>query len=341
MNYEDIISFEALWESSTKCQRGVRWKPSVKQFIINAPEEVMRMSDKLKSGEWVNGKPREIQILYPKKRDGLSISFRDRVYQRSINDYALYPEMTKHFIFDNAACQKGKGTSFARRRIKEHLRRFIRKHGRNGYVLQIDIHGYYPTIPHDAVKNCFGRYLEDDVFRAVCDVLDTQYYGDVGYSPGSQMVQIAGISLLNDIDHYIKERLHVKHYLRYMDDFTLLHEDKEFLERCLIAIESRLNDIGFEINHKKTAIRKLKDGFRFLGFDYRITETGKIIMTVNSASVEHERKKLYRMVQKCKRGEMDRAKADECFNSWKAFAMEGNSYRLIERLNKYYDDLWR
>lgn len=44
-----------------------------------------------------------------------------------------------------------------------------------------------------------------------------QYAGDSGYNPGSQMVQIVGISLLDPVDHYVKEKLHVKRYIRYWD----------------------------------------------------------------------------------------------------------------------------
>lgn len=341
MNKESIINYDALWESMLKCQRGVSWKPSVKQFKINAPEDILKMSQKLQDGTWKNSRPREIKIMYPKQRDGLSISFRDRIYQRSINDNALYPEMTKHFIFDNAACQKGKGTSFARRRIKEHMWNFYCNHGRDGYVLQIDIHGYYPNMRHDEVKKCFRRYLPDDIYQMACNVLDEQYSGEIGYNPGSQMVQIAGISLLNDPDHYIKEELHIKHYIRYMDDFWILHEDEDYLEKVLECITDKLSIMGFEINQKKTHIRPLSKGFTFLGFVYHMTDTGKIIMTLNSENVKHERKKLYRLVQKCKRGETTKRKVDECYNSWKSFASEGNSKKLLQRMDKYYKSLWR
>ena len=54
------------------------------------------------------------------------------------------------------------------------------------------------------------------------------------------MIQIAGIAVLNDLDHFIKERLHVKYYIRYMDDFILTHEDPNYLTKCKITIEMSL-----------------------------------------------------------------------------------------------------
>lgn len=323
-----------------KCKRCVLWKPSVKHFNLNAVEEVFRMERKLKNGTWKNSKPRPIKILYPKKRDGLSIAIRDRVYQRSINDNVLYPAVTRAFILDNCACQKGKGIDFARARLKKHMWNYYTHYGPSGYILQIDIKGYYPNMRHDAVKAKFRRYLDDDVYQRVCDILDTQYVGDVGYNPGSQMVQIAGISLLDDLDHICKERLHARYYIRYMDDILIIMNDKSKLEGVLGDIETELRKIGFRLNEKKTHISPLERGFLFLGFEYRMTKTGKVIMSLNSENIKHERKKLRRMVRLAKRDRITRAKVDECYKSWKANASKGNTFKLIERMDRYYRDLW-
>lgn len=338
---EEIIEYDALWESAMKCKRGVLWKPSTKHYNLNAVAETHRMRNKLLDGTWTNGKPKPILILYPKRRDGLSIAFKDRVYQRSINDNVLYPSVQRSFILDNCACQKGKGIDFARKRLKKHLWNYYSHHGSEGYILQIDIKGYYPNMRHKAVKDKFRRYLNDDVYEAVCSVLDTQYKGDVGYNPGSQMVQIAGISLLDDLDHYCKEQLHIRHYIRYMDDILIIHHDKSELSEILSYIEDKLSEIGFEIHKDKTHITPMSKGFAFLGFEYRITSTGKVVMTLNSANVKHERRKLRKLVGLAKEGKITKAKADECYRSWKANASKGNSYKLIQRMDKYYKELWK
>ena len=324
-----------------KCKHCVLWKPSVKHFNLNAVTEVLRMERKLKSGTWKNGRPKPIKILYPKKRDGLSIAIRDRVYQRSINDNVLYPATTRVFILDNCACQKGKGIDFARKRLKKHLWNYYTHYGADGYILQIDVKGYYPNMRHDAVKAKFRRYLDDDTYKRVCDVLDTQYVGDVGYNPGSQMVQIAGISLLDDLDHYCKERLHTRYYLRYMDDILIIYRDRTKLKEILAEIERKLRDIGFRLNDKKTHIAPLKNGFLFLGFEYRMTETGKVIMTLNSDNIRHERRKLRKLVKLAKSGKITREKVDECYHSWRENASKGNTFKMVQRMDRYYQSLWR
>lgn len=340
MTKEEVISYDSLWDSFMKCKRGVIWKPSVKHFSLNAVEEVYKIEQQLNNGTWKNGIPKKITIAFPKKREGLSIPFRDRIYQRSINDNVLYKSIQPSFILDNCACQKGKGIDFARKRLKKHLWNQYCHFGIDSYVLQIDIKGYYPNMQHDAVKKKFRRYLADELYEMVCDVLDTQYAGDVGYNPGSQMVQIAGISLLDDLDHYCKERLHLKHYMRYMDDILIIHESKEYLKYVLSEIEKKLDEISFQVHETKTHITPLKKGFTFLGFEYRMTFTGKVIMTLNSANVKHERKKLYRMVNLVKKGERNKDKVDECFKSWCANAKKGNSFNLITRMTIYYNSLY-
>lgn len=339
---ENIIkSYDSLWDSGMKCKCGVLWKPSVKHFNINAVEEIYRIEDRLKHYKWKDGKPRPIKILYPKKRDGLSIAFKDRVYQRCINDNVLYPAVTRSFIIANCACQKGKGIDFARKLLKKDLWNYFCNYGDDGFILQIDIKEYYASMLHSVVKKKFSRYLDDEVYFMVCNVLDTQYKGDVGYSPGSQMVQIAGISTLDDFDHYCKERLHIKYYIRYMDDILMIGNSKEHLQDVVRAAKIELDKIGFRLNDKKTRITTLKKGFLFLGFNYHLTKTGKVIMTLNGDNVHHERKKLYRLVKLAKNGVITRSKVEQCYSSWKANARKGNSYQLLKRMDEYYYDLWR
>ena len=104
-----------------KCKRGVIWKDSVANFVLNGIPEVAKLSNELENGTYRERSHKYFTILYPKEREIMSIAFRDRVYQRSLNDVAIYPTMSKSFIYDNAACQKGKGSDFARKRMKCHM----------------------------------------------------------------------------------------------------------------------------------------------------------------------------------------------------------------------------
>ena len=340
MNIEDIIGFEALWDSMMKCKRGVIWKDSVAGFCLDAIRQVSHLYDELADGIYKERPHKYFTIRYPKERAIMSISFRDRVYQRSLNDVGIYPAMSKSFIYDNAACQKGKGADFARNRFKCHLQRYYRKHGADGYVLKMDVRGYYPNMRHYVAKETFKRRLAPEVYQRAEAILDS-FPGEVGFNPGSQIIQIAGISVLDGIDHYIKERLRIRHYLRYMDDMLIVGNDRSELEQIWKDVDKRLQGIGFELHPTKTRIIPIRDGIMFLGFEYRLTETGKVIVSIDPTRVKAIRRKLYRMVKKAKAGLLTRAKVDESYQSWRSHAAKGNSWKLLKRMDTYYNSLWR
>lgn len=338
---ESVIGFDALYQSMFKTKRGVLWKDSVAAYFHRGVERTERLSDDLHTGRYKAAPPKHFMVTNPKPRAIASIAYRDRVYQRSLNDNVVYPVMTKSFIYDNHACQTGKGTDHARERLKEFLRRHYRKYGNVGYVSQFDIHGYYPNMRHDMAEKMFREKLPDWAYERVVKILHEQYEGDVGYNPGSQLIQIAGISMLDKLDHYIKERLRIKHYLRYMDDLILIHPDKEFLEHCQEEIIHQLSLIGFEVNPTKTRIFPLSEGIMFLGFRFLLTDTGKIVMLVDPKKVKTGRKKYRRLVAKAKRGEIQRENVDQSFETWIEHLGKGNSKKLIAKLTKYYNDLWK
>lgn len=338
---EYIIDFDQLYDSASKCKRNVSWKPSVKAFMVSSVENCYQMSEELKNGTWKNRKPKPLTITYPKRRECLSIPFRDRVYQRSINDNALYPQTTRHFIYTNIACQKGKGPDEAMEVMEKYLKRYFVNNGTNvGYVVWVDIHGYYPNMPHVLVNKTFEDMCDKDVAEMSKDVLESQYVGDVGYNPGSQMVQIAGISALNGLDHYIKERLHCKSYIRYMDDMFLITNSYEEAKEWLETVKEKLKELGFETRPKKAKILRIDKGFMYLGFKTTLSKTGKVYFNLNSNSIKHERRKLKKQVILAKKGVLSKETVDDSFRCWKAHASKGCSIKLIKKMDDYYLRLW-
>lgn len=340
MDEETVIGFDALYDSMMKCKKGVLWKDSVAAFYHRGIERTDKLCQELHDGTYKAAPVKHFTITSPKPREIASVAFRDRVYQRSLNDNCVYPIMTKSFIFDNWACQVGKGTDGARERLKTFLHKFYRRHGTAGYVAQFDIHGYYPNMRHDVAESNFRRKLPDWAYARVEKILRSQYGGDVGYNPGSQLIQIAGISLLDGLDHFIKENLRVKFYIRYMDDLILIHEDRGYLERCRTAIVAELTKLGFEINPKKTRIYNLEEGIMFLGFKFSLTDTGKVLMFADAGKIKTAKKKYRRLVAKSKRGEIPKDSVDASWKTWIDHIGKGNSYHLVKRMEAYYKSLW-
>lgn len=338
---EKIIGFDALYQSMLRCKKGVAWKDSVARFYHNAPTEILKLSTELRNGTYKHRPTQKFEVCQPKRRQVIGLAFRDRVVQRSLNDHAVYPQMVRHFIHDNTACQAGKGTAFARKRLHCFLQRFYRRHGMDGYVLQCDIVGYYPNMRHEVAEAQMEKYLTPGVYKLVKEALSYQGEGNIGYLPGSQMVQIAGMAALNPLDHYIKERLGIKYYVRYMDDFLLIHQDGDYLVECCAKIKDELAKIGFELHPKKTKLYPLSQKIKFLGFQHFLTPTGKVVALVDPKNIKTQQARLRRMVRKAKQGGLTREKVDECYASWRAHARQGNSVKLLQRMDKYYRELWK
>lgn len=336
---EDIIGYEALWDSMMKCKRGVMWKDSVAGFVLNGVKEIAKLSEELEDGTYKERSHKYFEIRYPKERQIMSINFRDRVYQRSLNDVAIYPTMAKGFIYDNAACQKGKGTDFARGRLERHMQKYYRKHGADGYVLKMDVRKYYDSMIHKEAKAVFQKKLPKNVYNRAAVILDG-FPGDVGFNPGSQIIQIVGLSMLDCIDHLVKDRLGVKHYLRYMDDMLVIGESTEELEKIRETVAERLAKMGFELHSEKTQIYPLRKGVIFLGYQFRLTDTGKVVMSIDPERLKSARRKYYRLAKKCKAGLISREKVDDSYRCFREHASKGDGYRMLKKLDAYYNGLW-
>lgn len=336
-----IAGFFALRESARKCKRGTIWKDSVASHMLNLSERTLLLSRKLADGAFECGATREFRITRPKRRTIVSVGFADRVFQRSLNDNSIYPRMVRGFVKDNAACQQDKGTDYARERLKEFMRRHYRRHGPNGWVCQMDVAGYYPNMRHEVAEAAFARKLPPEVMALAVKVLRSQYPGEVGYNPGSQMVQIAGISVLDPLDHVAKDRLGIHCYIRYMDDAVAILPTREEAERAMAAFGDTLHNLGFELNPKKSRVYPLRDGIEFLGFDFHLTDTGKALMFVKPSNVKDMRRRIARMAGLSRRGRIMRADVDESYQGWRDHASKGDSFGLIRRSDAWYKGLWK
>lgn len=337
---EDVIGFDALWESMMRCRRGVMWKSSVQSFVLNGPESIARLCDELHDGTYRPRKTTSFTITSPKRREIVAIPFRDRVVQRSYNDNAIYPCMSRGWIYDNAACQTGKGTDFARRRMRCHLERHARKHGTEGGILIVDVRGYYAHMRMDVIESRFRRRCPPWVADFAMRTMRGQY-GEVGVSPGSQLAQIAGVDYLDPIDHAVKERMGIRGYVRYMDDLVLVHEDEGHLRECLSDISGRLHAIGLEPHPTKTRIVVAGERFSFLGFDWRLAPDGHAVMTLRKESAKRMRRRVRRLCALEARGLRAEGTARMAYEGWRAHAAKGDNPRLLENSNKWFDRLER
>ncbi len=131
------------------------------------------------------------------------------------------------------------------------------------------------------------KIKDKKALKIVFDIIDSE---DNGLGIGNMTSQVLAIFYLNDMDHYIKEKLKIKYYVRYQDDFLLFHESKEYLRICLKGIEEFLEKEKLILN-KKSRIYSSSNNFIFFGRDTK----GRYAKYRVVKRRLNKRKKLYKM----------------------------------------------
>ena len=333
--FNQCFTYGNMRKALNLCCRNVRWKDSIVGYELHAPQNTHKLIQQIYSGEYKISPYQHFTIYEPKKRDIVATRIADRQVQMAMCIGGLYDDITEHFIYDNVACQKSKGTDFTISRIKAHMQKYFRKHGNEGWVLKCDIHHFFPSTRHDVAKRAVEKRVGDKrICKMVCDVIDS-FGGDVGIGLGSQISQLVELALLDDLDHFIKEKLRIKHYVRYMDDFILIHEDKEYLKLCFEKIKEELTKIGLELNDK-TTIYPLRQGVKFMQWRFLLTKTGGVIVKMSNKKLGKERRRLRKLIRKEMNGEIPGGTSENSFVSWTANAERGNEHYRIQRMEQFY-----
>ncbi len=292
-NYDEVFSFDHLYQSAKKCRLNVSWKTSVQAFENDIGKNVVNLYDVLHNRKYKQGSFYEFNTVERgKERHIKSLHIKDRTVQKCLCDYALTPVLTPTFIYDNGASMKGKGVDFAIRRMDKHLHDFYLKYGNDGYILQYDFSKYFESIPHNVIKDILKHYFTDqDLLSLMFDMVDA-FEGENGLGLGSQMSQVLALAAASKIDHHFKEVKRVKFYGRYMDDGYIISNDKAFLFGCKKELDEIATSLGLKLNTKKTQIVKLSHGFTFLKIRYVMQPNGHLHKHIARVSVTRMRKKL-------------------------------------------------
>lgn len=254
---------------------------------------------------------------------------KDKVVQHALVDNLIYERITNSFILDNYASQKGKGLHFGLDRLRGFFTEYWNKYRTaEGWVLKADVRHFFASIDHDKLKEKLKRLdLEPIVFDLLCTYIDSTDGLPLGY----QTSQLFALLFLDEFDHFVKERLHIRWYGRYMDDFFLIHPDKDYLQFCLKEIRAFMASLGLELN-EKTQIFPIRNGIDFLGFHTYLTEEGKVIRKLRHSSIKRMRSKLRRWEQDYPAGLVTREKILQSWQAWDAHAAHGNTWSLRQQV---------
>ena len=254
-NIDNIISAYKEVSKNTRNERRVFNMKQYKAIYI------ARVYNVITSKTYKPGKYNKFIIYEPKERVIVSQNVHDKIINHLVARFILYPAILPCLLDVNVASRKNMGTSAGVKYELEFIRKCKVKYD-NYYVLKCDVSKFFASIDHDILKEKIKRRIKDeDALKIVFDIIDSN---EPGLFIGAMTSQILAIFYLNDMDHYIKEQLKIKYYVRYQDDFLLFHESKQYLQYCFEKIKEFLDKEKLKLNYK-SRIFKCTNNFSFLG----------------------------------------------------------------------------
>ncbi|MBN1467018.1 RNA-directed DNA polymerase [candidate division KSB1 bacterium] len=228
---EKIADLENLELAFYKAQKGKSVKREVIEYAQNLYANLFDLQQQLLSGCVKIGNYHFFTIYDPKQRLICAAPFGQRVLHHALMN-VCHPHFEKVQIYDSYACRIDKGTYAALERAKHYNKR-------HRWFLKLDFRKYFDSIDHIVLKRHLGRFFKDGLMlNILADIIDSYSVSHhKGVPIGNLTSQYFANHYLAPLDHYIKEILRIKAYVRYMDDLALWHDDKEILKKAGMAIE--------------------------------------------------------------------------------------------------------
>ena len=316
------LTFIKLVEAYRRAAEGKTSQKDVILFEMDLESNIANLLYKIKNKQYRMGEYHEFVIYEPKERTIKSLPFIDRIVHQWYVEEFIKPFFVPRFISDTYACLENKGTHKAVDMLQKYMRIMKRKY-KNYYVLKCDVRKYFYTIDKDILYEILKKRIKDKDLLDLTEVIIYDNEEKKGIPIGNYTSQFFANIYLNELDHYIKEKLRVKYYLRYMDDFLLLVETREEAKEYKKLINEFLAEhLKLELNEKSKYYPN-KMGVDFCG--YRVFETHRLLRKRSKDKIKKLIKhwnKLYKL------GKLDMNNVIRRWNSWKGHAKHANTYNL-------------
>ena len=245
--YQPICSFENIYKAYLKARRGKRYNVDALNFFQFREENLINIRNKLLTKTYVTGEYKYFTVCEPKEIQIAALPFEDRIVQ-------------------HALCN------------------ITQKFDKQVYCLKCDIQKYFASIDHKILKKEIRRKIRcKDTLSLIDNIIDSTVF-EVGIPIGNLTSQLFANIYLNKLDHYIKDVLQVKHYIRYMDDFIILSNDKEYLKMLLSKIKTFLDaELKLKLNRRTQIFLVGQRSVDYLGYkiwpEYRLLRKSNVKRT--------------------------------------------------------------
>ncbi|EPX97249.1 RNA-directed DNA polymerase, partial [Ralstonia sp. AU12-08] len=243
------------------------------------------------SDNYTPGRSKCFVITRPKPREVWAAEFRDRIVHHLLYN-RIGPRFEHSLIADSCACIKGRGTLYAARRLDAKVRSITQNWSRPAHYLKCDLANFFVSIDKRILLDLLLAKIPEPFWRRLAEVVlmhdpraNFAFRGDLalmelvpqhkrlmeqpahlGLPIGNLSSQFFANVYLNELDQHVKHRLRARHYIRYVDDFVLLHESPQWLNAAHAEIEAFLpGRLSARLNPSKTILQPVARGIDFVG----------------------------------------------------------------------------
>ncbi|MFA5137096.1 MAG: reverse transcriptase/maturase family protein [Patescibacteria group bacterium] len=315
--YPKICTFQALYRAYQRCRAGKREKEYAIEFEHDLESNLFSIRDDLVNERWHPGQYSRFFVADPKRRLINAPPFRDRIVHRVVSD-VLLPLWEPMFIYDTYACLATRGTHIAVDRLQQFMRRYPKG---TGYVLQLDVKSYFASIDHEVLLGLLAKRIRDrKMMHLIWQIVES--YEDspgVGIPLGNLTSQGFANIYLHELDMFAKHELRIGHYLRYMDDITLVHDNKAQLWEWRDEIEAFLADnLRLRLHPDKQVLTPADCGVKYLGY--------RVYRDHNRALARNVRR-VYQRLRQMETGAFT-GDVRASISSWVGYAKHADTYGL-------------
>ncbi|MEK6885334.1 MAG: reverse transcriptase/maturase family protein [Nanoarchaeota archaeon] len=319
--YSQIISVRNLILAWKKARKHKTKKDYVKEFEKDTLGNLLKLQRELIEQTYFPKSLVTFILRDPKTRKISKSAFRDRIVHHAIVNI-IEPLFDKGFIYDSCANRIEKGNLFALNRFDEFKRKVSKNNIHKCFVLKADIKHYFQEVNHEVLINILKRKIKDEnVLDLINKILiNGQEEINRGMPLGNLTSQFFANVYLNELDYFVKHKFGVKYYLRYVDDFVILHENEEQLKIWKMRIDEFLRqELKIELHPDKSRIILLSQGVDFVGFrnfyHFRL---------LRKRNINNMKKK----IEMFRYDLMSKDKLLESFHGWTAYAKWANTFKL-------------
>jgi RNA-directed DNA polymerase len=284
-------SFERLVAAYVDCRRTKRNSKSALAFEQDLERNLCKLHEDLVAGDYRPGRSICFVVTRPKPREVWAADFRDRVVHHLLYNH-IAPRFHAAFTADTCACIPGRGTLYAARRLEHQVRSITQNWSRPAWYLKCDLANFFVAIDKRVLCAQLAARLAEPWWMQLAETIlfhdprvDVELRSppallrlvpphkslfnapaDRGLPIGNLSSQFFANVYLDALDQHVKHRLRAPRYVRYVDDFVLLHESPQWLNAVLVDVAAFLpRELGAQLNPRKTVLQPIERGIDFVG----------------------------------------------------------------------------